>query len=99
MSDNTECQCPPKPHYSLGSMASGSNHERDIQQRWEAEHGSHANATWARVETTNLSLVAVQCFRRELQRDVERYGPTRPVEISPGHLKALLDAAEMALKK
>lgn len=49
MSGHPECQCPPKPYWSLGSMASGSLTEGRREMQWEAEHGHHSNAEQARL--------------------------------------------------
>lgn len=45
---NEECQCPPKPLFSPGSLASGSRTEEMAHERWEAQHGGHLNAEKAR---------------------------------------------------
>ena len=47
-SDTQECQCPPKPYWSVGSVASGSATESRAHEKWEREHGHHANAAKAR---------------------------------------------------
>lgn len=44
MSDNEQCRCPPKPSFAPGSLASGSATEEAAHARWEAQHGTHANA-------------------------------------------------------
>lgn len=41
---NTMCRCPVRPYYTLGSMASGSNHESVLLNHWQAEHGAHPYA-------------------------------------------------------
>lgn len=92
-----ECQCPPYPHFALGSFASGSATEYGAHDRWEAQHGGHANAALARLEPVHLSARQLETYRDELRRHVERKGPEALIYVAPHHLKALLDAAEKSL--
>ena len=96
MTTKHDCQCPPFPYFSPGSLASGSNAEREAHRRWEAEHGGHPNAAFARLEPVRIDQLQLATYTNELRLHLEYRGPTAVMAIAPHHLKALLDAAALA---
>lgn len=96
MSSNEQCQCPPKPYFSTGSLASGSNAELQAHQRWEAEHGGHPAATFQRLEPVRIDPMQLGFYREELRQHLADRGPYALLSVAPHHLHALLEAASQA---
>lgn len=103
MSDNEQCRCPPKPPFAPGSLASGSATEDAAHARWEAQHGTHANARQEgnmqnpyeempaghlRVEITRLSALLDSHLE-----DARKYLPSEPEDSARDAYSAALYVA------
>jgi hypothetical protein len=95
MTTKHDCQCPPFPHFSPGSLAGGSSYEAEAHRRWESEHGDHDSAPEARLPPVWLDARQIGTYRQEMRRHLAKNGDSL-MQIAPHHLKALLDAAALA---